>query len=144
MATAYKPPHLLLHTLVVSLSYWGTAVRLLLIGFVLFFASLLAVLDVDTTMSFQSHAAQFIYLLGSLFLLDAGYVTIARSLPFTLEIVDQVFFVTLMFSLSLVIVLPYFAAVPDAVYVSNGWVFLVALFVLSIRLVLGLFFGHRK
>jgi|JI10StandDraft_1071094.scaffolds.fasta_scaffold429389_2 hypothetical protein len=143
MATSSKPPHLLLHTLLGELSYWGTSVRILLIGFVLFVANLVTVLNTVDTVSITSYGAQFIYVMGSLLLLDAGYVTIARALPISTEMVDRVLFLGFMAALGFVVVLPHFAVVPQSIMVSVKWVFIVTLFVLALRLVLGLFFGGR-
>ena len=143
MATSSKPPHLLLHTLLGELSYWGTSVRILLIGFVLFVANLVTVLNTVDTVSITSYGAQFIYVMGSLLLLDAGYVTIARALPISTETVDKVLFLGFMAALGFVVVLPHFAVVPQSIMVSVKWVFIVTLFVLALRLVLGLFFGGR-
>lgn len=144
MAKSTQPPHLLLHTLLGALSYWGTSVRILLIGFVLFIANLVTVLNSVETVSFTVYAAQFAYIMGSLLLLDAGYVTIARALPISTETADKVLFLGFMASLGFVVVLPYFAPVPQSVMVSIKWVFIVTLFVLALRLVLGLFFGRRS
>ena len=143
MATSSKPPHLLLHTLLGELSYWGTSVRILLIGFVLFVANLVTVLNTVDTVSITSYGAQFIYVMGSLLLLDAGYVTIARALPISTEMVDRVLFLGFMAALGFVVVLPHFAVVPQSIMVSVKWVFIVTLFVLALRVVLGLFFGGR-
>ena len=143
MATSSKPPHLLLHTLLGELSYWGTSVRILLIGFVLFVANLVTVLNTVDTVSITSYGAQFIYVMGSLLLLDAGYVTIARALPISTEMVDRVLFLGFVAALGFVVVLPHFAVVPQSIMVSVKWVFIVTLFVLALRLVLGLFFGGR-
>lgn len=143
MAQKTQPPHLLLHTLLGSLSYWGTSVRILLIGFVLFVANLITVLNSADSVSFTSYGAQFAYIMGSLLLLDAGYVTIARALPISTETIDKVLFLGFMAALGFVVVIPYFAAVPQSVMVSIKWVFIVTLFVLALRLVLGLFFGGR-
>lgn len=143
MAQTTQPPHLLLHTLLVAFSYWGTSVRILLIGFVLFVANLITVLNSVDPVSITSYGAQFAYIMGSLLLLDAGYVTIARALPISTETVDKVLFLGFIAALGFVVVLPYFATVPQSVMVSIKWVFLVTLFVLALRLVLGLFFGNR-
>lgn len=137
------PPHLQLHTLLGALSYWGTAVRILLIGFVLLVANVLSFADSANTTAWTTYGAQFIYVMGSLLLLDTGYVTIARTLPISTETIDRVSFLVLLSALGFMVVLPYFAAVPNSVMVSIKWVFLVTLFVLALRLVLGLFFGHR-
>ncbi|MEO5690873.1 MAG: hypothetical protein ABIQ64_01670 [Candidatus Saccharimonadales bacterium] len=143
MPTKTRPPHLLLHDLITSLSYWGTAVRILLIGFVLFIANILTIIGVDSSGAVQSLAAQYIYFMGSLLLLDAGYVTIARSLPMADQTADKWLFLLFIAVLASMIVVPFFAAVPNMVLVSVQWVFLVSLFVLALRLVLGLILGHR-
>lgn len=143
MAHTSQPPHLLLHSLLGALSYWGTSVRILLIGFVLLIANIITVLNSIDPVSFTTYAVQFIYVMGSLLLLDAGYVTIARALPISTETVDKVLFLGIMAALGFVVVLPYFAAVPQSVMVSVKWVFIVTLFVLALRLVLGMFFGGR-
>lgn len=143
MAQKSQPPHLLLHNLLSALSYWGTTVRILLLGFVLFVANLLTVLENTNTDTLSVYGAQFVYILGSLLILDAGYVTIARALPISTETIDRAIFLIFMTAMGLVVVLPYFAAVPNGVLTSVKWVFLVSLFVLALRLVLGLFFGRR-
>lgn len=129
--------------MLIAFSYWGTAVRILLIGFILMIAVLLNSIEGTATTTVSQYIVQFIYLLGSLLLLDAGYVTIARALPISTETVDKVIFLLFLCALSAAIVLPYFATVPTAVIVSAKWVFLVTLFVLALRLVLGFFLGHR-
>lgn len=141
MTKTYHPPHLLLHSLLVALSYWGTAVRMLLVGFVLVIAHILTALNTDTTL--LSQASHFIYTTGSLLLLDAGYVTIARVLPISTELVDKIIFLLLLTALSVLVILPFFATLPVGLTVSVRWIFLVSLFVLALRLVLGLIFGHR-
>ena len=143
MTKSHYPPHLLLHTMLMAFSYWGTAVRILLVGFLLCVAILLTSLEGSSSTTSHQYIVQFIYLIGSLLLLDAGYVTIARALPISTEIVDKVIFLLFLAALSAAIVLPYFASVPSVVIVSVKWVFLVSLFVLALRLVLGFFLGHR-
>lgn len=143
MVKTTAPPHLQLHILLGALSYYGTAVRILLIGFVLFLANILTVVDSTSSIAWATYGAQFIYIMSSLLLLDAGYVTIARVLPIATETIDRACFLVLLAALGFMVVLPYFAAVPSSVMVSIKWVFLVTLFVLALRLVLGLFFGHR-
>lgn len=143
MPTKSQPPHLLLHNLLTSLSYWGTAVRILLIGFVLFVANMLTVIGVDSSGAVQALAAQYIYFMGSLLLLDAGYVTISRSLPMGDKTADRWVFLLFMIVLASMIVIPFFAAVPNSILVSVQWVFLVSLFVLALRLLLGLILGQR-
>jgi hypothetical protein len=114
---------------------------MLLVGFVLVIAHILTALNTDTTL--LSQASHFIYTMGSLLLLDAGYVTIARVLPISTELVDKIIFLLLLTALSVLVILPFFATLPVGLTVSVRWIFLVSLFVLALRLVLGLIFGHR-
>ncbi len=143
MSHAHHPPHLLLRNLILALSYYGVTVRLLLIGFVLFVANLIGVLDVEAGMNLSQLAFQYIYTLGSLLLLDAGYVTIARTLPIANTIVDKLVLLVIMAFLCIVIIIPFFAPVTHSVFASTKWLFLIVLFVLALRLVIGLFFGQR-
>lgn len=143
MAKTTHPPHLLLHNLISAFSYWGTTVRGLLVGFMLLIGIVLNAIESTSTPSLSQYAIQFIYLIGSLLVLDAGYVTIARALPISTETIDRVLFLLFFAALALVIIMPYFMTVPTTVFVSIKWVLLVAMFVLALRLVLGFFFGHR-
>lgn len=138
-----KPPHLLLHDLIVALSYWGTSVRILLVGFVLAVATILVAVEGSTQGSASQYGAQFVYLVGSLLMLDAGYVTIARATPVAIEALDRFFFLVIMSLISAVAIFPYFVEVAPNIIVSVRWIFLVVLFVLTLRLVVGLFFGER-
>lgn len=141
-ASTTRTPQLSLHKLIVTFSYWGTTVRMMLVGFILLIAVALNALDVSSAVTLSQHAAQFVYILGSLLLLDAGYVTIARSMPLAMGSTDRISFLLLISVFSFAIVLPYFIAVPQGVLMSVKWVFLVSLFVLALRLVLGFFLGH--
>lgn len=144
MTKSNQPPHLLLHNLLSSLSYWGTTTRIMLVGFVFLIAILLTATNSASGSTFSYYAQQYIYIMASLLLLDTGYVTIARVLPISTETLDRVIFLMLMIALAFVIVLPYFVAVPTSVMVNTRWLLLVSLFVLALRLVVGLFFGHRS
>jgi len=147
MSRTTPPPHLLLHDLIGALSYWGTTVRMLLVGFLLLIANILVLLDGSVSHTITEYAAQYLYLLGSLFVLDAGYVTVARALPLSVPALDKMLFFTVLILLSLLVILPYFVVVTPGVVVSLKWIFLVSLFVLALRLVVGMFFGtttHKK
>ncbi|MGB3023408.1 MAG: hypothetical protein WBB39_01240 [Candidatus Saccharimonadales bacterium] len=141
MTKHYQPPHLLLHNLIGALSYYGTTVRVLLFGFLLALAVTLGVTSggLNASKSFEN----FVYVLASFLLLDAGYVTIARVLPISTERFDQGLFLVLLFAVAGVIIWPYFAVGSGLVLLSAKAVFLFALFVLALRMVLGFFVGHR-
>lgn len=141
MSRKTKIPKLMLHDLIGALSYWGTTVRILLVGFVLLLANLLVILDSSVSHKLTEYVAQYLYLLGSLFVLDAGYVTIARPLPLKLESVDKLVFFIAYLVMAGLIVIPYFVIVSPGVLVGLRWVLLISLFILSLRLVVGFFYG---
>ncbi len=142
MSHQNHPPHLLLHNLIGSLSYYGTSVRSILFGFIFAVAVTLGVtsggLPVDTSFS------NYVYVLGAFLLLDAGYVTIARALPISTERIDTLLFLLMLALFALLIIWPYFANAPGGLLIAAKEAFLFALFVLGLRLVLGFFVGHRN
>ncbi len=141
MAHQSHPPHLLLHKLIGALSYYGTSVRTILFGFVLAIAVVLGVTSggLSAGASFEN----YVYIVGSFLLLDAGYVTIARALPISTESIDQVLFLAMLVILALLIIFPYFATAPAGLLITAKESFLFALFALTLRMVLGFFVGHR-
>ncbi|MFZ1811915.1 MAG: hypothetical protein WAU02_00095 [Candidatus Saccharimonadales bacterium] len=141
MAKKYSPPHLLLHTLLGSLSYWGSAVRAMLFAIVLACTLWLASTHGGGTL--QSYAFHFIYVCGIFVLFDAGYVSIARALPFRYHVYDLVFFLGVLVAYAFVMIAPYYVLLPNWLAVSGAVLLLVPLFLLTFRLVGGLLFGRR-
>lgn len=141
MIREVRPPHLLLHNLLGAMSYYGTTVRGLLYGFVLAIAMTLGVTSggLSAGRSFET----FVWMVGSFLLLDAGYVTIIRSRPFAVETADRALFLILLLGLATVIVWPYVGMITPGLLLGAKEVFLGVLFVLALRLILGLAFGHR-
>jgi len=132
-------PHLLLHNLIGALSYWGTTVRVLLIGFVLGFAVLLHVVDSLTLPTTESYVLSYLYIMSCLLLLDAGYVTMARAQPLKPRMLDRMVLWVALIVLSVVAVAPYFVIVTTDLFNSlTTWLLLVVLFILALRLVLGM------
>lgn len=138
--TKRNTPHLALHTLLVALSYWGTAVRMLLVTFLL---SVAYAVGVSNGVGIGTLIVQFVSVVGWLFLLDAGYVTIAKALPFRHETVDQVLFCLVMAGLFALVFLPHFVVVSSSATPTSLWLFLVTLFLLGGRLLLAMIYGRR-
>lgn len=131
------------HGLLGSLSYWGTSARFLLVGILIVFASVLN-LSGDSSASYVDTEIYFlIYGLSTLLLLDLGYVTAARALPLS-KVADR--WVVMMGDLALAA----FFVVPSLVVLTTNAnrlriVSLVgALFVMSVRILIGLLFAKRK
>ena len=143
--TKNAQPHLLLHNLIGALSYWGTTVRVLLIGFVLGFAVLVHVVESATLPTAESYVLSYLYIMSCLLLLDAGYVTMARTQPLKPRMLDELVLWVSLVVLSVVAVAPYFIIVTtDLFYSLSTWLFLVVLFILALRLVLGMIVASEK
>ena len=138
----FSSQHLRLHDLLGALSYWGAATRLMLFGFVLFFASILAAIDTQSASELSGYIVKFIYVMSLVFLLDVGYVTIARTLSLGDGLFDRLIYLSIMVLLSLLIILPYFVVVPAYMVPSLLQLFLIVLFILAVRLVLGVTFSR--
>lgn len=141
MATQYQPPHLLLHKLIVAMSYWGSTVRTMLFAIVFGFAQFLSLSGGISGL--QTYATQFIFVVGIFLLFDAGYTTIARTLPLCGEAVDRLLFLLLLVTFMFVMSAPYFIEFPGVMHDNAMMIFLLPLFAITLRLVLGLLYGHR-
>lgn len=142
-----KVPHLALHTLILALSFWGTSVRLALIGFIALAVFVLQVLELQSApqnMSLLSailiEGQMLVYVLLSFLILDAGYVTIARRYGFGVFI-DKSILIASEILLAFNYFLPYFVIVSDRLTLITRQVFLAVLLLLAARIVLGLFYG---
>jgi len=74
---AKKQP-LTLHSLLGSMSFWGTATRTMLFGFLAIAVFLAALTEATTANAVDNEVMVFIYVICSFLLLDFGYVLIAR------------------------------------------------------------------
>lgn len=127
-----------------SLSYWGTATRMVLVAILLCSAYALNislqihwdVIDIETMF--------LVYGLCVLFVLDIGYVMTARALKLNTRL-DRWALVTSDVLLTACFVLPSFVmvsgVVPDKL---RALTLFVALLIVSIRILLGLLFAKRK
>lgn len=140
-----KNSSLTLHGLLGALSYWGTATRLFLAAFVSLVVFAIALSETNGSPSaFTAEAIIMIYAVGSLFLLDMGYVMAARALPLrrTLDVMSLVVAdLTILF----------FYAVPKVTVGAAGplvnpvsIVLLFAVLVLALRLLSGFLFSTKR
>lgn len=135
---------LTLHHLIVALSFWGTAVRTLLFGFIAAAIFLVALTEAGTASAVDTEIMVLIYVLGSFLLLDFGYVTVARAykllsgLDVLALIIAELILMTLYIAPRLV--------VDSGVSLRTDpllFVVFVPLVLLSIRTLLGMLFGSR-
>jgi hypothetical protein len=140
------PPHLLLHNLIVALSYWGSATRVLLISFLALAIITLRILEAQTstsvpfTESLLTEGQLFVYTIGSFLILDIGYVIIARAYGFA-KLYDIIALLALETILAVAYFLPYLAVVSEKFASVTQWIFLAVLFILSVRLLVGILYG---
>lgn len=140
MPTKTPITQLSLYKLLVALSYWGTAVRVMLFAFVLFVAATLAIINGG---SMVDHSVRFIYLVFILMCLDAGYVSIARTMP-TKDLIDRAILLIVFVGMALLTILPYFVVLSNPTSPTNRWLLLPVLFVLGIRLLVGMIYNPNK
>ncbi len=132
-----------LHELICQMSFWGTSVRLLLFSFLAAVVFAFALSEASTSSAADSQIMQLIYVLGSFFILDFGYVMIARSYPLKRS-VDMVFLATADVILALLYILPKSVVASTITTRENPlvYVFIIAIGVLSMRLLVGLLIGN--
>lgn len=140
MATKESKQRLTLHYLFGALSFWGTSVRVLLMAFLAGAVFLAQVIENPGT--YASELQSFIYVVGSFFVLDAGYVTIARSQPLS-KVADMTVLLLADAALALAYIVPNFVHMPGLVWISR-WSILSVLFILSVRTLLGLLAAHSR
>lgn len=135
-----KQPRLTLHQLLVAISFWGSATRLLLVAFIV--ASLFALKMYYQVATPEWEIKVAIYILGSFALLDIGYVIVARTLPLKRRL-DQLSLLGAEAILGLAYVLPNVMYAPSLSRLAS-WSVLVVLLVLGVRTLLGLLFTPTK
>lgn len=142
---AKKKAPLTLHSLLVALSYWGTSVRLFLVAFVSLAVFVIALSETDgSTGAVTGEIITLIYVLGSILLLDLGYVIIARGLPLQ-RVLDVMSLVVVDLGLLAIYAGPKLV-VTTAVTLVNpvGIVMLIAILVLALRLLMGFLFSTKR
>ena len=142
---AKKKAPLTLHSLLVALSYWGTSVRLFLVAFVSLAVFVIELSETDgSTGAVTGEIITLIYVLGSILLLDLGYVIIARGLPLQ-RVLDVMSLVVVDLGLLAISAGPK-RVVTTAVTLVNpvGIVMLIAILVLALRLLMGFLFSTKR
>jgi len=141
-----KKSSLTLHSLLVALSYWGTATRLFLATFVSLVVFLIALSETDgSASSVSAEIMILIYALGSVFLLDAGYVMVAKALPLR-RVLDVMGLVAAVLTILSFYAIPKVTVTTSAVALVNpvGIVLLFAILVLALRLLTGFLFSTKR
>lgn len=140
-----KNSPLTLHGLLGALSYWGTATRFFLATFVSLVVFWIALSETNgTPAAFSVEAIVLIYALGSLFLLDVGYVIAARALPLrrTLDVMSLVVADLTILCFYAMPKVTVAATTPLANPVSVVLIF--AVLVLALRLLSGFLFSTKR
>lgn len=137
-----KKQTLTFHSLIVALSFWGTAVRALLFSLLAAAVFVVALSETTTATAIDYEILVLIYVLGSFLLLDFGYVMIARAYRLR-RAVD----ISMLLAADVILALLYIA--PKVVVTSDLnartdpllFVIFVPLVILSLRMLLGILFG---
>jgi len=133
-------PRLTLHQLLIALSFWGSSVRILLVGFLALAVLLSRLLAGETDIDVESFA--FIYFVGSVALLDIGYVMLARTMKLRPKF-DALVLLVIELAITAAYIIPAFAYVPVFSKMAV-WTILVVLLTLGIRTLLGLLYGRTS
>lgn len=131
------------HGLLGALSYWGTSARFLLVGILIAFAFVLNLSGDSSTSYVDTEILFLIYGLGSLLMLDLGYVTAARALPLS-KVVDRWTVMLCDLALAAFFVVPSLVEIAADANKLRVISFVAVLLVISIRILIGLLFVKRK
>lgn len=136
---------LTLHELIIALSFWGTAVRTMLFGFLAGAVFLVALTEAVNVSAADSEVMILIYVLGSFLLLDFGYVLVART--YRLRRLLDVPVLALADSLLALLYIVPKVVVDSAVTVRTDpllFVIFIPLVVLALRMLVGMLYGTRQ
>ena len=136
---------LTLHHLLGAISFWGTATRALLFGFIAFVVFGIALSDSTTAATADTEVMVLIYVLMSFVLLDFGYVMVARSYPIQ-KALDVLALVTADIFLALLYVIPKIVVNPSSRLTVDPltYIVFVPIVVLSLRMLLGFLIGGKR
>lgn len=134
---------LTLHGLLGSLSYWGSATRILLVSILVMFAFVLNVTVTSAASSafVNQEVLVLLYSIAVLFVADTAYVMVARAMPLNKKADRWMVMLT-------DIILASFFVIPSFFYVGEAYSTMlrvispaIMLLVLSVRILLGLLFA---
>lgn len=136
---------LTLHHLLGAISFWGTATRALLFGFIAFVVFGIALSESTTAATVDTEVMVLIYVLMSFVLLDFGYVMVARSYPIQ-KALDVLALVTADIFLALLYVIPKIVVNPSSRLTVDPltYIVFVPIVVLSLRMLLGFLIGGKR
>lgn len=140
-----KKQSLTLHSLLGALSFWGTATRTFLFGFLAAAVFIVALSEATSEASIDSEILVLIYVLGSFLLLDFGYVMVART--YTLQRgLDLLALFAADFLLALLYIAPKLV-VSSAITIRTDpliYVIFIPIVAIGLRMLLGILFGKRQ
>lgn len=133
-----------LHYLLASLSLWGTTARSLLFSFVAFMVLLISLTESVTATAFDNQLLVFIYVIGCFFLLDLGYVLVARAYQLRHRL-DWLVLVTAEVILGLLYIVPKIVVSPRVSLQVDPLVYalFIPLLVIAMRVLVGILFGKK-
>ena len=136
---------LTLHHLLGAISFWGTATRAILFGFIAFVVFGIALSESTTAATADTEVMVLIYVLMSFVLLDFGYVMVARSYPIQ-KALDVLALVTADIFLALLYVIPKIVVNPSSRLTVDPltYIVFVPIVVLSLRMLLGFLIGGKR
>lgn len=135
-----KQSSLKLHNLFGAVSYWGTSVRTLLLAFLA--GAIFAARVISAPDTYASELQIFIYVVGSFFVLDTGYVMIARAQPFR-QMVDATVLLLADLFIGVSYVVSSFTDTPALSWIST-WMIVIVVFILAVRALAGLLVDQPK
>ena len=148
MSTSAKKPNILtLHELLPALSYWGATARLFLISFIAAVVFIIRTSELESAGNSLGQAVllsgeSLLYVVGSFFILEVGFLTIARAYPLR-RWHDQLILLGSELLLFLAYFLPYFALIPSWLVAISRYVLFAVLLVLGIRLLVGALYSRK-
>ncbi|HEX8390254.1 MAG TPA: hypothetical protein VF597_02450 [Candidatus Saccharimonadales bacterium] len=140
-----KQHHLTLHELLGAMSFWGTATRSMLFGFVALMAFIVGLSEQYDGFSPDAEFMLLIYAAGSFLVLDFGYVMVARAFG-SHKIPDLLVLLMTEIVLAGLYVIPKLLIAPDLTVAVNPLVYalFISLGVLAGRMLIGLLFASQR
>lgn len=96
-----------------------------------------------TIAGLEEYSVRLISTVSMYMLLDAGYTTIVRALPFKDEGPDHAIFLAVILLYAAMAISPYFVRLQAGLY-SPKLLLLAPFFVVALRLMVGVLYGHSR
>lgn len=144
--TTGKKRTLTFHELAGALSFWGTAVRTFLFGFLALAVFFAALSEASTAAAIDNEILNLIYVLGSYLLLDFGYVMVAKVYRLQGQALDMLALAAADLFIALLYIVPKLVVdsrislpVDPLVYVA-----FIPIVVIALRALVGMLFGKHR